>query len=79
MMSEREAEARLLAAAFMLKQVLPDLNNMPFGDIAIMAQIRTRELVRDEPTHLRPDQLVELYCLEVIEAVKIHRRAAGLE
>lgn len=78
---EEEAQARVLAVAEVLSANLPNIRNM-FGQwgspLDVMTRSRVAEILRNEPKHLRQDQLIELYCLEMIEAVKAHRIVARI-
>lgn len=82
MTSEEEAQAWVLAAAHVLRDHLPDIRLIPNGwgsAVEGAMRARVRELEDNEPHHLRPDQLLELHCLWLIEAIKLHRLAARLE
>lgn len=81
MMSAEEAQARMLASAEMVRSILPRLRDElgEGGARYELAMQRRRELLDNEPAHLRRDQLLELYCIELIEALKTYRSATGLQ
>ncbi len=81
MMTAEAAVARLHAAAIIARGAISDLRT-ELGDQGAPLELvtsRLRDLHRNEPEHLRKDQLVELYCLELIESLKSWRLAEGLQ